>query len=97
VVIGPEEPSQARGTEPGEDLLLQSIVEESDVREVLDALLDAGARAAWAQPVVRPGGVPGMLVQAVAAASASPAVAQTLLAASGQNVWMGRVSAPPGT
>jgi uncharacterized protein (TIGR00299 family) protein len=97
VVVGPEESSEARGGEPAGDILLQSIVEGSDLTELLGALLDAGARAAWAQPVVRLGGVPAMLVQAVAGASASPAVGRILRAASGEDVWMGQVRAPPST
>ncbi len=95
IVVGPEEPAEARGPERGEDFLVQALVEATDVTELLEAVIQAGARDAWALPATRPGGSSGMLVQIVASASACPSVLRSLRTRTGRDVWTTPLSGSP--
>jgi uncharacterized protein (DUF111 family) len=94
VVIGPEESTESPGTQP-EDFLVQALVESPEVGELLDELVETGAREAWSVPVVGPGGRSETLVQVIAGASARPLVLRTLRAKTERGIWTTRLSGFP--
>jgi uncharacterized protein (TIGR00299 family) protein len=94
VVVGPEERAESPGTKP-EDYLVQALIDAADVGELLDELMQTGARDAWSAPVIGPGGRAETLVQVVAGASACPSVIRMLQARTGRDAWTSRLSGSP--